>query len=226
VLVTIGGELKDAKRFGGRNWLLDMTPETTSRTDSALAVGRTYSDPDPMGPRITVLAADATKATIRVELAGGGGNLEEPGMGVCDDGTPLTAPGPETCAAPPVTADGGSAAGDAGARDGSARDGALADGTGRDASQVNDAASPRDAVDVGGGDVAVDVAAADAAAAPPAPPEDAAPPTARPTTPTGGCACRTGPSSDASAPALLFAVVLLGALCRPRRLGFSARHQR
>jgi hypothetical protein len=101
VLVTVGGEIAESRRQGGRNWLLDMAPETTTKNDAALAVGKTYTDPGAMGPKFTVVSADGTKAVIRVELAGGGGSAESPGAGTCDDGSMFTAPGPETCAAAP-----------------------------------------------------------------------------------------------------------------------------
>jgi MYXO-CTERM domain-containing protein len=105
VQVAVADEIRDARRFGGHNWLLDMTPETSAKTDVALPVGRAYADPDPMGPKFTVLSADATKAVISVDL--GDGMSARPGAGTCDDGSPFTAPGPEQCAAAPPAPDGG-----------------------------------------------------------------------------------------------------------------------
>jgi MYXO-CTERM domain-containing protein len=108
VQVTVADEIRDARRFGGHNWLIDMTPENSTKTDVALPVGRPYADPDPMGPKFTVLSVDATKAVISVDL--GDGMTARPGAGTCDDGTAFTAPGPDVCAAapsaPPAT-DGG-----------------------------------------------------------------------------------------------------------------------
>ena len=50
------------------NWLLDMTPETASWSDPALAVGRRFVDPD-TGLRIETLAADSSGATVMVTMA-------------------------------------------------------------------------------------------------------------------------------------------------------------
>jgi MYXO-CTERM domain-containing protein len=110
VEVLVAGDIRDARRFGGHNWLLDMTPETTTRGDVALPVGRTYADPAPNGPKFTVISADNTKAIVRIDM--GDGNVDRPGGGTCDDGTPFTAPGPEMCAAAaptPMPTDGGTA---------------------------------------------------------------------------------------------------------------------
>jgi len=101
VQVAVADEIRDARRFGGHNWLLDMTPENNTKTDVALPVGRPYADPDPMGPKFTVLSADATKAVISVDL--GDGMIARPGAGTCDDGSAFTAPGPDLCAAGPPT---------------------------------------------------------------------------------------------------------------------------
>jgi MYXO-CTERM domain-containing protein len=100
VLVTVGGDIREARRSGGRNWLIDMTPETGSAGDVALPVGRTYADPDPNGPRFTVVSIDASKAVIRVELSPTA--TTDQGAGICDDGSLLAAPGPDTCEAVPT----------------------------------------------------------------------------------------------------------------------------
>jgi MYXO-CTERM domain-containing protein len=116
VFVTVGGNIAEARGRGGRNWLLDMTNETTTKTDAALPVGRMYTDPGMGGPKFTVVSADATKAVIRVEAAGGAPASDQPGAGLCDDGSAFMAPGPDTCDAPPVTApapDGGATTPDA-----------------------------------------------------------------------------------------------------------------
>jgi 5-hydroxyisourate hydrolase-like protein (transthyretin family) len=52
---------------GVENYLLDMTPATTSWYDPALTVGQTFSDPA-AGITITVLSADNSGATVRVEM--------------------------------------------------------------------------------------------------------------------------------------------------------------
>jgi hypothetical protein len=133
VFVTVGDDIGLARGRGGRNWLLDMTPETATKADAALPVGRAYADPATDGPKFTVLSADATKAVIQVEVPGGGAASDAPGAGVCDDMTPFAAPGPDTCDAPPTslpTPEGGASA-DArpAARDGSAGTGGIG-GTG------------------------------------------------------------------------------------------------
>jgi hypothetical protein len=81
VLVTVGGDLRDNRRFGGRNWLLDMRPETATMQDAALGVGRRFAAPEPGGPTITVVTADADGARIRVDLADG----EDPEAAVSGD---------------------------------------------------------------------------------------------------------------------------------------------
>jgi hypothetical protein len=104
IFVTVGGNIAEARGRGGRNWLLDMTSGTTTKVDAALPVGMMYSDPDPNGPKFMVVSADATKAVIRVEAAmAEAPEVDAPGKGTCDDGTAFTAPGPDTCDAPPVS---------------------------------------------------------------------------------------------------------------------------
>jgi MYXO-CTERM domain-containing protein len=120
VLVTVGGDIREAQRSGGRNWLIDMSPETNITGDVALPVGVLYSDPDPNGPRFAVVAMDADKATIRVEM-GPNANADQPGSGLCDDGSTLMAPGPETCEAPPAPGSPQPSDSDGGATDGSRR---------------------------------------------------------------------------------------------------------
>jgi hypothetical protein len=52
---------------GDTSYLLDMTPETASWSDAALAVGKSYYDPD-AGVTITPVAVAATGATIDVKF--------------------------------------------------------------------------------------------------------------------------------------------------------------
>ena len=54
---------------GNTSYLLDMTPETASWSDAALAAGRSYHDPD-AGVTITPVVVDATGATIDVKFDG------------------------------------------------------------------------------------------------------------------------------------------------------------
>jgi MYXO-CTERM domain-containing protein len=121
VLVVVGNDVREARLTGNRNWLLDMTPETETLDDAALGVGKSFADGLPGGPRFTVVSADASKAVIKVELAGGAGNADQPGKGLCADMTPFTPPGPTACAAPVVQARpdaGGSEAGASGGASG------------------------------------------------------------------------------------------------------------
>jgi MYXO-CTERM domain-containing protein len=76
-----------------------MEPETASL--EGLEAGESFADPAG-SPRFTVEAIDDTKATVRVEFAGGG-----QGAPVCGDGTFLegTGVGPESCAAEPSIPD-------------------------------------------------------------------------------------------------------------------------
>ncbi len=56
---------QDNDTNGQLNYQLDMTPETTVWSDSALAVGKSYTD-SAAGVTITTLAADASGATVQV----------------------------------------------------------------------------------------------------------------------------------------------------------------
>ena len=121
VYVTAGADIRGATGTGNPNWLLDMTPgsrggnTTADLTDAAMRVGQTFTDPNPGGPKITVVSATMEKAVIRVELAEGGGSAMDNGEGTCLDGASFTAPGPATCQAAPVSSPGmGSTPPDAG----------------------------------------------------------------------------------------------------------------
>jgi MYXO-CTERM domain-containing protein len=110
VQIRVGGDISERNRRGLHTWFLDMDPATT--TQDGLAVGATFSDPSG-SPKITLVALDATKATVKVEFEGGG-----TGGATCIDGTPFegSGSGPESCAAvpaspggvPPTIPDGGS----------------------------------------------------------------------------------------------------------------------
>jgi MYXO-CTERM domain-containing protein len=211
VFVTVGGDIAESRGRGGRNWLIDMNPQTPSMSDAALPVGKQYSDPDPAGPKFTVVSADATKAVIQVQLGATPPVDGTPGKGTCDDMSAFTAPGPATCSAPPVSVvtDGGAAGGEGGAPPSS------------DASP----ASPDVAL---APDAAPDVKAP-GSDQPPGPPSydaaalvaDAAAPASvpRPAPAGGGCGCRVGgrPASDGGLPLLATAAVLGLALIRRRR---------
>jgi MYXO-CTERM domain-containing protein len=97
VFIVAAGDLREARQRGNPNWLIDTTPETRSVLDAQLAVGKTFSDPAPNGPKITVVSADDGKAVIRVQL--GATVSDTPGSGVCSNDQPFQGPGPVDCAA-------------------------------------------------------------------------------------------------------------------------------
>jgi MYXO-CTERM domain-containing protein len=224
VFVTVGGNIAEARGRGGRNWLLDMNPTTTTKADAHLPVGKTYADPDPMGPKFTVVSADNTKAVIKVELAGGGAS-DSPGTGSCDDGSMFTAPGPETCAAPPISSpasDGGappvkmdaSAAKDSGG--GSGGTGGAGGSTGGSSGNGENGTGGAP----GKADAAAPAMTGKADAAPPKseePDADEGPTSGGNKTVKGGCACRVGGQSDASGTFVLSAVFAAFVLVRRRR---------
>jgi MYXO-CTERM domain-containing protein len=218
VLVTVGGEIAESRGRGGRNWLLDMVPETTTKNDAALPVGKLYTDPGSGGPKFTVVSADSTKAVIRVELASGGGNPESPGAGTCDDGNAFTAPGPETCeAAPPPI----SSPADAGATP--PRDGGRADAIAADSGAGGAGGGGGGGTGGTGGSAPVKQDAApstppttpDAAPGSGENPPPVTPPPVTPPTTSGGCGCRVAAPSNS--PTALLAVVFFGAVFIVRR---------
>jgi hypothetical protein len=128
VLIHIGGDRRARTQRGLHTFLLDMTPTTTGtagRADSALGVGKTFSDPAG-GLSITVQAVSAAQATIRVDIPGGT-------LGpTCLDDSAFTAPGPgqEACSAPVPTGVGGAPGGTGAAGAGGAPGGTGAAGSG------------------------------------------------------------------------------------------------
>jgi MYXO-CTERM domain-containing protein len=220
VFVTVGPALRESGSTGGRNWLVDMVPSTPTVNDAALPVGMRYEDPAPGGPKFTVLSADRTKAVIKVELASGG-NADAPGQGTCDDMTPFTAPGSDTCSAAPISVpvpDGGATTP---IRDGGASDAAAEAGGGSGTGGASGGENPGGQPGTGGS----------GGGSQPTPSADAAP---RETSPgpnpgsaeqpapiDGGCTCEIGNagSGRSSAPLALslLALVLVGGRIRRRR---------
>jgi MYXO-CTERM domain-containing protein len=96
VQIRVGGDVTERNRRSLHTWFLDMDPTTTAQ--DGLAVGATFTDPSG-SPRITLVAMDASRATVKVEFDGAG-----LGAPVCLDGTPFEGggPGPESCAAAPA----------------------------------------------------------------------------------------------------------------------------
>ncbi len=214
VLVTIGGDVRGANQAGGRNWLLDMTPETAMNVgDSALPVGRLYTDPGEGGPKFTVVSADMEKAVIRVELAGGGGSADEPGTGTCDGANPMpfTAPGPATCNAAPATP------------------AAPATDAGAPPPAMPDAAPPPPATPDAGPPVGgIDNPGVPAPSVNPPPPPSPSPPMSAPGSPPApttpdpepvqaGCSCSTGPGPSSGGTVALGGLLAIALLVRRRR---------
>jgi hypothetical protein len=83
VLIRLGTELS-----GNTSYLLDMTPETSSWSDPALTVGKSFSDPD-AGVTFTVLSADLTGATVSVTFSSGG-------SAVCSNSNPVVSLSPSS----------------------------------------------------------------------------------------------------------------------------------
>jgi hypothetical protein len=110
VFVMAAGNLKDARLRGNANWLIDTVPETRTVADAHLAVGKTFVDPAPGGPKFTVVSADETKAVISVQLDGEG-ESQTPGNGTCSDDSVFTGPGPSNCQAAPGSSGGGGSGG-------------------------------------------------------------------------------------------------------------------
>lgn len=90
VLIHAGEQYRTLAQGGRYPYLLDMTPDTASFNDAALAVGKTFTDPAG-GVSITLVSADTTKATVKIDITGG------TGMPTCMDGTMIAAPGPQSC---------------------------------------------------------------------------------------------------------------------------------
>jgi hypothetical protein len=86
LFVVAAGNLREARARGNPNWLLDMAPETPTMDDADLPVGKTFEDPVPNGPKITLVSMDETKAVVRVEM--GGASLDTRGEGTCLDDQP------------------------------------------------------------------------------------------------------------------------------------------
>jgi MYXO-CTERM domain-containing protein len=104
ILIHVGDDLRGRTQRGDHTFLLDMTPTTPSRSDAALALNQTFTDPAG-GVSITTMAVSATQATIQVMITGGSGDP------TCLDGTTFAAPGPgpESCGASTTTGAGGTA---------------------------------------------------------------------------------------------------------------------
>ena len=105
IYVMAAGSIKEARRAGNDNWLLDMNPGTASRKDLAMSVGQSFRDPAAGGPAFTVVSADGDKAVIRVEMNGIVGMGM--GAGLCGDDRPFDPLAGASCspAAPAVEPD-------------------------------------------------------------------------------------------------------------------------
>ncbi len=98
VQIRVSTDIRLRTQGGRHTWLLDMEPATAGADSfEGLGSGESFRDPTD-GVKITVQSLDATKATVRVELANQGA------PSACLDGAPLPlpGPGPESCAAGPA----------------------------------------------------------------------------------------------------------------------------
>jgi MYXO-CTERM domain-containing protein len=100
VLVYAADDLHPPAKKSIWSYLLDMDP-TTPTTFDGLKVGQTFADPAG-GVSITLMAVDANKATVKVDIQATGGAAP-----TCIDGTTLAPPGPDNCGAGVVLTDGG-----------------------------------------------------------------------------------------------------------------------
>jgi MYXO-CTERM domain-containing protein len=225
VYVVMGADVRDTVQSGNPNWLLDMTPGSRGQTpnrldlnDGALPVGKPFQDPTSGGPTITVVSVDRTKAVVRVELAGGGA-AQGDGEGQCLDGQAFRAPGPPTCASPPIAgpaADAGTnGSGDAGsvsppAPDAGSAPPADAAGTGGTGGATGTTGATGGAGGGGPGAGGAGGRGGSAPVASPAVPAEA-----------GGCSCRMTPAAPTAAPAAIvvaLAVVFIAGRRRQRRM--------
>jgi hypothetical protein len=87
VLIHVAANLRTRSQTGVHTYLLDMTPNTSTFNDAALAQGQTFTDPA-SGLSITAQAVDANQATIVVQSNGSGAPT-------CLDGSTFTPPGPD-----------------------------------------------------------------------------------------------------------------------------------
>ena len=221
VLIHAGEQYRTLIQGGRYPYLLDMTPETNTFNDAALAVGKTFTDPAG-GVSITLVSADATKATVKVDIMGG------TGMPTCMDGTAITAPGPQACGEGSgvissadggvllPSADGGNQMAAMDARGGDLGTGG-AGGGGTIAGTGGSSGEPAP----GGKDAASGNSNSDAgplASPGTAPGAGSVPPGARRAADDGisGCACATADGQGAASP---FTLVLLGLIALRRRRG-------
>jgi MYXO-CTERM domain-containing protein len=98
VLLHIANDIRASNQRAIHPYIIDMTPNTATFTDAALAVGQTFTDPAG-GLTITATAVSATQATIDVTVTGGAGQP------TCLDNSAFAAPGPgpEVCVANTAT---------------------------------------------------------------------------------------------------------------------------
>jgi hypothetical protein len=208
VLIHAGEDYRTPSEAGRYPYILDMTPATTTFTDADLAVGQTFTDPAG-GVSITLVAADATKATVQVQITGG------TGAPTCLDGTTVTAPGPQSCGAATAGTGGASGGGTGGAAGGTGG----ARGTG---GALGAGGAPGTGGRAGGGTDAGSSVMADAGTRPLSGTGGAATPSP-PGNVVGGCACEMGgpgPRDRSTGVASgLLACALAAVISRRRRRG-------
>jgi hypothetical protein len=154
VMVKVVGDYQvGATRFGRKTFVLDMKPGTTGI--DGMVAGDSYTDPAG-GVKFTVESVGLEKASVKVELAAGSGEVDA----TCLDNSPLDLAAPTSCEAagsmppPPMPTPDGGAGGRGGAGGGGA---GGAGGRGEDAGGarqdggVPDARAGTDAAGPGGG---------------------------------------------------------------------------
>jgi MYXO-CTERM domain-containing protein len=204
VQIRVSSDRRERTQLGLHTWFLDMDPSTPAL--DGLVAGQSFTDPSG-SPKITVVALEANKATVRVEFAGGG-----TGTPTCLDSTPFTTPGPgpESCAAAPAAPSGQPPVIVRASDGGVSVDAELADASG--AASAADASPldprPRDAAPP----TTPDAGAPDRGMAPS---QDAS--AIAPASVAGGCGCRVGPRDPGPGVATAVTVGLLGALLLRRR---------
>ena len=207
VLVMVANDIREARFAGNNNWLLDMTPETKKLGDEALPVGKTFADPQPGGPKFTLLSVDATKAVIQVELLGKPVESGQAGKAICADETAYNPMAAVQCVAPPTPAAPAPGSTDGGTGEGGTP-GDAGGGPGSDAGPAPSSGGRQDAA-AGGGTGSRFDAGANRARGGESPPAEA------PRVSSGGC--QVAPQGSSGAGLVAFILVVGSAALFGRR---------
>jgi len=121
VYVHLAPDIPAPNRNGPRTFMLDMNPSTSAF--DPMSAGQTFTDPAG-GVSFTVESFDQSRATIRVEIQGGGE------ANTCMDGSTLSGSGPADCGGSGGTGGSGGAGGSTGGTGGAGGSTGGAGGTG------------------------------------------------------------------------------------------------